>query len=142
MSEDWELRATTSQEFRDLIFKWFWGKETRIGYFINIMTLCNWSCCHRVILHFGKKNSARFFTFHFTHYPSYQKGKTVLGTTKTSREAVLEKLHWSLAQVRKKGRLANTLKSLINGHSKKLFFKSPFTIQTHIFDSQKDRHLY
>ena len=52
-------------------FQVVWEKETRIGYFINIMTLCKWSCCHRVILHFGKKNSARFFMFHFTHYPSY-----------------------------------------------------------------------
>ena len=111
-------------------FQMVWEKETRIEYFINIMTLSKWSCCHRVILPFGKKNSARFFTFHFTHYPSYQKGKTVLGTTKTSREVVLEKLHWSLAQVRENEKSRNTLKSLINGHSKKLLPESPFTIQT------------
>ena len=123
-------------------FQMVWEKETRIEYFIKTMTLCKWSCWHRVILPFGKKNSARFFTFHFTHYPSYQKGKTVLGTTKASREVVLEKLHWSLAQVRENEKSRNTLKSLINGHSKKLLPESPFTIKTHIFDSQKDRHLY
>ena len=114
-------------------FEMVWEKETRIAYFINIMTLSVWSCCHQVILTFGKRNSARFFTFHFTHYPSYQKGKTVFGTTKTNREAVLEKLHWSLAEVRE---------FLIKGHSKKLFVESPFTIQTHIFNSRKERHLY
>ena len=123
-------------------FQMVWEKETRIEYFINIMTLSKWSCCHRVILPFGKKNSARFFTLHFTHYPSYQKGKTVLETTKTSREVVLEKLHWSLPQVQENEKLTNTLKSLINGHSKKLFPESPFTNQTHTFDSQKYRHFY
>ena len=106
------------------------------------MALHKWFCCHQVILPFGKKNSARFFTSHFTHYPSYEKGKTVLGKTKTSREVGLEKMHWSLAQVREKEKLRNTLKPIINGHSKKLFPESPFTSETHIFDSQKDRHLY
>ena len=99
-------------------FQMVWEKETRIEYFIKTMTLCKWSCWHRVILPFGKKNSVRFFTFHFTHYPSYQKGKTVLGTTKASREFVLEKLHWLMTQGREKGKLINTLKSLISGHSK------------------------
>ena len=113
-SEDyWELGATTSQDFRDLISKWFGRNRHVLIFFVNIMTLCKWFCCHRVILPFGKKNSERFFTFHFTHYPSYQKGKTVLGTTKTSREVVLEKLQRSLAQVRENGKLTNTLKSLI-----------------------------
>ena len=62
--------------------------------------------------------------------------------TKASREVILEKLHWSLAQVQENGKLTNILKSLINGHSKKFFPESPFTIQTHIFRSQKDIHLY
>ena len=47
-----------------------------------------------------------------------------------------------MAQVRENGKRTNTLKSLIKGHSKKLFPESPFIIQTHIFDSQRDRHLY
>ena len=71
-----------------------WEKETRIGYFINIMKLCKRSCCQRVILPSAMKNSARFLPFLVTYYPSYQKGKTVLGTIKTSREVVLEKLHY------------------------------------------------
>ena len=78
-------------------FQMVWEKETRIGYFINIMKLCMWFCCQRAILPSVMKNWAIFFTFHFTHYPSYQKDKTV----------VLEKLH---------GKVTNTVKSIIKGH--------------------------
>ena len=97
------------------------------------------------------KSSARFFTFNFTHYSSYKKDETVLGTTKTSGEGVLEKLHWWLAQVRNNVKLKNTVKSLISGHSKRrlslingyiVFLESLFTKQTHMFDTQKGRHLY
>ena len=80
------------------------------------MKLCKGFCCQQAVLPSGVINNARFFTFHFIHYPLYQKGKTVSGTTKTSRE--VEKLHRSLAQVRENGKLTNTVKSLINGHSK------------------------
>ena len=76
-------------------------------------------CCQRKILLSDMQNSARFFQFHFTHYPPYQKDKIVLGTTKTSKEVVLEKLHWSLTQVRENGKPTNAIKSLISRHSKK-----------------------
>ena len=106
-------------------FPWFsWSPfrivwETRIGYVINIIKLCKWSCCHRASLLSDMTNSVRFLPFSFTHYPSYQKGKTVSATTKR-REVVLEKLLWWLAQAwEATSKLINTEKSLINGHSKK-----------------------
>ena len=93
--------------------------ETLTGDFINIIKLCKWSCCQRASLLSDMTNSARFLSFQFTHYPSYQKGKTVLRTT-MAKEVVMEKLHWWPTQAWKAtSKLTNTVKSLINGHSKK-----------------------
>ena len=59
----WELGDDNFPRISWSHFQMVWEKETRIEYFINIMALCKWSCCHWVILPFGKKNSARF------HFP-------------------------------------------------------------------------
>ena len=99
-------------------FRMVWEKETRIRYFVDIMKLCMWPRCQGTILPTNMQNGMRFLQFPFTHYTPYQKDKTVLGTTKTSKEVVLEKLHWSPAQAQEKGKLTNAVKSLINGHSK------------------------
>ena len=96
-----------------------WEKETRIRYFAVIMKLCMWSCCQQTIVPSDMQNSARFLQLHFTHSPPYQKGNTILGTTKTSKEVTLEEMHWSPAQAWDNGKLTNAVKSLTNGHSKK-----------------------
>ena len=90
--------------------------ETRLH---SISVLNSRSCYQRTTLPCDIQNSARFFQFHFTHYPPYQKGKSVLGTRKISKEVVLEKLYWSPAQVQKNEKLTNAVKSLMNENSKK-----------------------
>ena len=93
--------------------------ETHIGYFMNIIKFCKWSSCQRASLSSDMTSSARFLPFHFTQHPSYQKGKSVSGATNT-REVVREKVHWWPDQAwRATSKLTNTVKSLINRHSKK-----------------------
>ena len=98
---------------------WMFGRRRHVLGILYIMKLCMWSCCQRTILPSDMQNSARILQFHFIHYPPYQKGKTVLGTTNTRKEVVLEKLHWLPAKAREKGKLTNVVKTLINEHSKK-----------------------
>ena len=98
-------------------FRLVW--ETRIGYFINIIKFCKWSCSQRANLSSDMTSSARFLPFHFTHHPSYLKDKSVSGATNTS-EVVLEKVHWLPDQAWwATYKLTITVKSLINRHSKK-----------------------
>ena len=61
-------------------------------------------------------NSARFLPFNFTHNPSYQKGKTVSGTTKRREVALAKLLYWPAQAWEVTSKLTNTVKSLINGH--------------------------
>ena len=77
-----------------------------------------WSCCQRTTLPSDMKNIARFLYFHFTNYPQYQQDKTLLGTTKASKEVVLEKMHCPSMGERKTDKCSkisnkrtNTLKS-------------------------------
>ena len=116
-SEDcWKLDFRES--FSWSYFRMVRDKEIRVGYLINIMKLCKWSCSQWAVLSSDIKNSSRCFPPHFTYYPSYQWGKIVLGTKKTSREVVLEKLDWSPAQARENKKLTK-VKSVINGYFKK-----------------------
>ena len=108
----------------DKFLRFFWSPfwivwETRIGYFINIIKLWKWSCCQRTSLSSDMRSSARFFLFHFTYHPSYQKDKSVSGATNT-REVVLDKVHWWPDEAwRAMSKLTITVKSLVNRHSKK-----------------------